>query len=87
MSNINYKKICEELYFDEKDIYVLVECMQSLYPNLDTTDKIIDQWEKSCFRADDFEKILEQFEPDTEINEVGNRIFILPTRKLVVLGY
>lgn len=60
MSNINYKKICEELYFDEKDIYVLVECMQSLYPNLDTTDKIIDQWEKSCFRADDFEEILEQ---------------------------
>lgn len=87
MSNINYKKICEELYFDEKDIYVLVECMQSLYPNLYTTDKIIDQWEKSCFRADDFEEILEQFEPDTEINEVGNRIFILPTRKLVVLGY
>ena len=87
MSNINYKKICDELYFDEKDIYLLVECMQSLYPNLDTTDKRIDQWEKSCFRADDFEEILEQFEPDTEINEVGNRIFILPTRKLVVLGY
>ena len=43
MNNINYEEICNQLSFDKKDIYVLVECMQSLFPNLDTTDKIIEK--------------------------------------------
>ena len=86
MNNINYEEICNQLSFDKKDIYVLVECMQSLFPNLDTTDKIIEKWYNSCFRADTFEEILDQFEPNTEINEIGHRIFILPTKKLIVIG-
>lgn len=86
MNNIDYEEISNQLCFDKKDIYILVECMQSLYPNLDTTDKIIEKWDNSCFRANNFEEILDQFEPNTEINEIGHRIFILPTKKLVVIG-
>lgn len=83
---LDYDKISEELYFKRDDVPLLVKSMQSLVDNLDTTEKIIEYWEMSCFRADDFEEILEQFEPDTEINEIWRRIFILPSKKLVVIG-
>ena len=83
---MDYKKISKELEFEITDIPILVKSMQSLVNNLDTTEKIIEYWENNCFRANDFEEILEQFEQNTEINEIGRRIFILPSKKLVVIG-
>ena len=38
-------------------------------------------------RADDFDEILEQFDEVEDIKEIGNRIFILGSGKLVVIGY
>lgn len=83
---MDYKKISKELEFEITDIPILVKSMQSLVNNLDTTEKIIEYWENNCFRANDFEEILEQFEQNTEINEISRRIFILPSKKLVVIG-
>lgn len=88
MNKFDYKKISEELEFDITDIPLLIESMQSLLvEELKTTEQIIDYWINSCFRADDFEEILEQFEPNTEINEIWRRIFILPSKKLIVIGF
>lgn len=88
MNKFDYQKISEELEFDITDIPLLIESMQSLLvEKLETTEQIIDCWINNCFRADDFEEILEQFEPNTEINEIWRRIFILPSKKLIVIGF
>lgn len=83
---MDYKKISKELDFEITDVPILVDSMQSLVDNLDTTERVIEYWENNCFRANDFEEILEQFEPNTKINEIDRRIFILPSKKLVVIG-
>ena len=84
---MDFQKISNELGFDLGDIPVLVEILQFLVENMETTDRVIQYWEDNCFRANDFEEILEQFDDVKDIKEIGNRIFILPSKTLVVIGY
>lgn len=79
-------KISKELDFSETDTIDLVQIMVNLIPQLENTKQVIQYWENNCFRADDFEEILEQFDEVTDIKEVGNRIFVLGSGKLVVIG-
>ena len=80
-------KISEELEFSVEDTIDLVNIMSSLILDIKTTDDIIKYWVNNCFRADDFDEILEQFDEVEDIKEIGNRIFILGSGKLVVIGY
>ena len=80
-------KISEELEFSVEDTIDLVNIMSNLILDIKTTDDIIKYWVNNCFRADDFDEILEQFDEVEDIKEIGNRIFILGTGKLVVIGY
>lgn len=80
-------KISEELEFSVEDTIDLVNIMSNLIINIKTTDDIIKYWVNNCFRADDFDEILEQFDEVEDIKEIGNRIFILGSGKLVVIGY
>lgn len=80
-------KISEELEFSVEDTIDLVNIMSNLILDIKTTDDIIKYWVNNCFRADDFDEILEQFDEVEDIKEVGNRIFILGSGKLVVIGY
>lgn len=79
-------KISKELDFDEVDSIDLVQIMTNLIPQVENTRQLIQYWENNCFRADDFEEILEQFDEVTDIKEIGNRIFVLSSGKLVVIG-
>ena len=79
-------KISKELDFDEVDSIDLVQIMTNLIPQVENTRQLIQYWENNCFRADDFEEILEQFDEVTNIKEIGNRIFVLSSGKLVVIG-
>lgn len=80
-------KISEELEFSVEDTIDLVSIMSNLILDIKTTDDIIKYWVNNCFRADDFDEILEQFDEVEDIKEIGNRIFILGSGKLVVIGY
>lgn len=80
-------KISEELEFSVEDTIDLVNIMSNIILDLKTTDDIIKYWVNNCFRADDFDEILEQFDEVEDIKEIGNRIFILGSGKLVVIGY
>ena len=80
-------KISEELEFSVEDTTYLVNIMSNLILDIKTTDDIIKYWVNNCFRADDFDEILEQFDEVEDIKEIGNRIFILGSGKLVVIGY
>ena len=80
-------KISEELEFSVEDTIDLVNIMSNLILDIKTTDDIIKYWVNNCFRADDFDEILEQFDEVEDIKEIGNRIFILGSGKLVVIGY
>ena len=80
-------KISEELEFSVEDTIDLVNIMSNLILDIKTTDDIIKYWVNNCFRADDFDEILEQFDEIEDIKEIGNRIFILGSGKLVVIGY
>ena len=80
-------KISEELEFSVEDTIDLVNIMNNLILDIKTTDDIIKYWVNNCFRADDFDEILEQFDEVEDIKEIGNRIFILGSGKLVVIGY
>ena len=80
-------KISEELEFSVGDTIDLVNIMSNLILDIKTTDDIIKYWVNNCFRADDFDEILEQFDKVEDIKEIGNRIFILGSGKLVVIGY
>ena len=80
-------KISEELEFSIEDTIDLVNIMSNLILDIKTTDDIIKYWVNNCFRADDFDEILEQFDEVEDIKEIGNRIFILSSGKLVVIGY
>ena len=80
-------KISEELEFSVEDTIDLVNIMSNLILDIKTTDDIIKYWVNNCFRADDFDEILEQFDEVEDIKEIGNRIFILCSGKLVVIGY
>ena len=80
-------KISEELEFSVEDTIDLVNIMSNLILDIKTTDDIIKYWVNNCFRADDFDEILEQFDEVEDIKEIGNRIFILGNGKLVVIGY
>ena len=80
-------KIGEELEFSVEDTIDLVNIMSNLILDIKTTDDIIKYWVNNCFRADDFDEILEQFDEVEDIKEIGNRIFILGSGKLVVIGY
>ena len=80
-------KISEELEFSVEDTIDLVNIMSSLILDIKTTDDIIKYWVNNCFRADDFDEILEQFDEVEDIKEIGNRIFILSSGKLVIIGY
>lgn len=79
-------KISKELNFNETDTIDLVNIMASMLP-IKNTEQIINYWVDNCFRADDFDEILEQFDEVKDIKEVGNRIFVLGSGKLVVIGY
>ena len=83
----NILKISEELEFSVEDTIDLVNIMSNLILDIKTTDDIIKYWVNNCFRADDFDEILEQFDEVEDIKEIGNRIFILGSGKLVVIGY
>ena len=83
---INYNEIAERTYFDLKYISKIVDILQSLVDNLFTTDDIVRYWEENCFRASDIEEVLEQFEIDTKIEEIGHRVFMLDEKMLVVIG-
>ena len=80
-------KISEELEFSVEDTIDLVSIMSNLILDIKTTDDIIKYGVNNCFRADDFDEILEQFDEVKDIKEIGNRIFILGSGKLVVIGY
>lgn len=80
-------KISEELGFSVEDTINLVNIMSNLILDIKTTDDIIKYWVNNCFRADDFDEILEQFDEVEDIKEIGNRIFILGSGKLVVIRY
>ena len=80
-------KISEELEFSVEDIIDLVNIMSNLILDIKTTDDIINYWVNNCFRVDNFDEILEQFDEVEDIKEIGNRIFILGSGKLVVIGY
>lgn len=80
-------KISEKLEFSVEDTIDLVNIMSNLILDIKTTDDIIKYWVNNCFRADDFDEILEQFDEVEDIKEIGNRIFILGSGKLVVIGY
>ena len=80
-------KISEELEFSVEDTIDLVNIMSNLILDIKTTDDIIKYWVNNCFRADDFDEILEQFDEVEDIKEIGNRIFILGSGKLIVIGY
>ena len=80
-------KISEELEFSVEDTIDLVNIMSNLILDIKTTDDIIKYWVNNCFRADYFDEILEQFDEVEDIKEIGNRIFILGSGKLVVIGY
>lgn len=80
-------KISEELEFSVEDTIDLVNIMSNLILDIKTTDDIIKYWVNNCFRADDFDEILEQFDEVEDIKEIGNRIFVLGSGKLVVIGY
>ena len=80
-------KISEELEFSVEDTIDLVNIMSSLILDIKTTDDIIQYWVNNCFSADNFDEILEQFDEVEDIKEIGNRIFILGSGKLVVIGY
>lgn len=80
-------KISKELEFTETDTIDLVNVMTKLIPQIDTTKKLITYWEENCFRADDFEEIIEQFDEVEDIKKIGNRIFVLGSKKLVVIGF
>lgn len=83
---IDYKKISEELDFNNEDTQKIVECMQSVVNGLDTTTKIIDYWNNNCFRASNTKEIIEQFDDITDIKEVGNRIFVIRKDLLISIG-
>ena len=80
-------KISEELEFSVEYTIDLVNIMSNLILDIKTADDIIKYWVNNCFRADDFDEILEQFDEVEDIKEIGNRIFILGSGKLVVIGY
>lgn len=80
-------KISRELGFSETDTMDLINIMTNLIPQIDTTKKLITYWEENCFRADNFEEIIEQFDEVEDIKEIGSRIFILGSKKLVVIGF
>lgn len=80
-------KISEKLEFSVEDTIDLVNIMSNLILDIKTTDDIIKYWVNNCFRANDFDEILEQFDEVEDIKEIGNRIFILGSGKLVVIGY
>ncbi len=79
-------KISKELDFSETDTIDLVQIMVNLIPKLENTKQVIQYWENNCFRADNFDEILEQFDEVTDIKEIGSRIFVLGSGKLVVIG-
>ena len=80
-------KISRELGFSETDTMDLINIMTNLIPQIDTTKKLITYWEENCFRADNFKEIIEQFDEVEDIKEIGNRIFVLGSKKLVVIGF
>lgn len=79
-------KISKELNFSETDTIDLIQIMVKLIPQLENTKQVIQYWENNCFRADDFDEVLEQFDEVTDIKGIGSRVFVLGSGKLVVIG-
>lgn len=77
--------IRDRLDFEIVNVGYLIESMVNVY-GVTTTESLCEKWENSCFRANDIEEVLEQFDDVTDIKEVGHRVFVLPTKSLMVLG-
>lgn len=79
-------KISEELNFDIEDTIDLVNIMNNIL-NVNTSDDIIQYWQNYCFRADNFDEIIRYFDDIKDIKEIGARVFVLGSGKLVYIGH
>lgn len=82
---MDYQKIAQELDFSLADTEVLVDYMQAKYKELNNTQKIIEKWENECFRANNLEEVLNQYDYGTKPSELANSIRILPSGMLIVI--
>lgn len=87
MGEDSYREISNQLSFSMVDVPVLVDILKSLNNCIKTTDDVIHYWDMCCFRADTIDEIIEQFDDVEDIKDIGDRVFILPTKTLIVIGF
>ena len=85
MNDKDFERISKELMFDKKDVKILAEILQELNKNIRTVEDIIKYWDNECFRADSIEEILDYYTEIEDINEIGDNIYILPSKILIVV--
>lgn len=85
MNDKDFERISKELMFDKKDVKILTEILQELNKNIRTVEDIIKYWDNECFRADNIEEILDYYTEVEDINEIGDNIYILPSKILIVV--